>query len=558
MKITDTKTKYSISYPNDTGCRLQQTTKLSYICIGFYSPCMKTPSKDLFSLIQSLTTQEKVYFKTFVNRKTVHAGGRSYIKLFDVLNKMKEYDDAVLHKMLSESGIHFNIHKAKNYLIEAVLKSLADYHSDSSVDAEIRTMITQADILYKRKLKKMADKIVDKAEELALEHEKHEYLLLLCAVKSNMALELDEFDDMKEFMETGIKKEQRYMEHYNNTIAYRNLAITDTVINQSPELFSGSKAQRKSIKKLFAHPMLQDSRRALTLSSKKYFYSLNYKRFITQNKLSEKEKAYRMFKEWVQYLENKGAVLNSVPEMYIWALARLFVCLHRSAFKENEVEQIFSKAKHFYESLPKKRMNQNIQMRFANFMANYINIQLFFLTPEKSVKQIAEMNGSTYRHLYPVELNTIGYFNMAMSYFLLAQYHQALACLNNVVNIKSKIRMDSQADGRIFLLIIHYEMKNMDLLPYIAKSSERWLEKNNYALKSFDKLLMDFFKYKLPKINTNEQQTKELSALLAQLKKEKHKEYSIFQKEFDMVSWLESKIENRPMLEILREKSKIK
>jgi hypothetical protein len=136
----------------------------------------------------------------------------------------------------------------------------------------------------------------------------------------------------------------------------------------------------------------------------------------------------------------------------------------------------------------------------------------------------------------------------------LQKYHQSLAFVNKILNFKSGYRTDVQALARIFVLIVQYELKKEDLLPYLAKASERWLVKNKYAPKNFDKTLLGFFKYKLPKITSAKEELKALEVLLIQLKKIQNTEYSILKKEFDLESWLESKIQNCLMLEILTKK----
>ncbi|HLG40833.1 MAG TPA: hypothetical protein VI461_14235, partial [Chitinophagaceae bacterium] len=89
-----------------------------------------------------------------------------------------------------------------------------------------------------------------------------------------------------------------------------------------------------------------------------------------------------------------------------------------------------------------------------------------------------------------------------------------------------------------------------------ARSSERWLERHNYAPKNFDKALIDFFRYKLPNLHSGKEEKNALGNLLTHLKKDQKTDYSILKKEFDLISWLESRIHGRPMLEVVREKKK--
>ena len=56
---------------------------------------------DLFQLIKSLSKSEKGYFKKFSYLYTIE-GEKNYIKLFDAIEKQKEYDEKKLLKIFNE------------------------------------------------------------------------------------------------------------------------------------------------------------------------------------------------------------------------------------------------------------------------------------------------------------------------------------------------------------------------------------------------------------------------------------------------------------------------
>jgi len=509
---------------------------------------MKTYSDQLFSLIKAMTPKEKLFFKVFSVKKKRNTQEHSYIVLFDVLNNMKIHDEAILQKRLKKSGFKYNIDIAKNYLIKALFKSLREYHSDSSIDAQIHNMLEESEILYKKNLKKMAAQVLHKAEQLSLEFEKYEYLLIIGSLKANLAVDMSDLEALKEFKKTEIKKQQEYLELFINTIDYRNLTVEiGSIFNQSPNVISGNKAAENRLKELFANALLKDSKLALTFSSKQYFYRLHYQNLVNLYKWDEwDETSYRMLKEWVAYLEKKEMMRNSFPEVYIYALAHLIV---NSGFKggKKESEVVFNKAKDFFMELPKKNVNHIVQRAFMDMFTNYTDAQLKLLHPEKCVEALGKINIPKLSHG--------GYMNMASSYFLLGEYNKAISFINKITNVKSDYRLDVQAGAKMFGLIIHYELRNIDLLPYVAKASERWLIKNNYPLGSFDKALINFFKYKLPKMDSSEEEVEELLRLYTNLKRDKNSDYSILQKEeFYLIPWLESKIQNRPLIEVAKEK----
>jgi len=513
---------------------------------------MKTYSDQLFLLIKAMTTQEKVFFKVFGVRKKLNTQEHFYIVLFDALNAMKVYDEAALQKKLKKAGFKHGIEKAKNYLIEALLKSLNEFHSDSSVDGKIQNLISQAEILYKKNLKKLASQMLHKAEKLSLELEKYEYLLMISSLKANLALDMADLESLQELTNAGIKEEQKDLDMYINTRNYRNLALEiGSLYNQSPEIIPEDRSVDIRLKELFNHPLLKDSKKALTFSAKQYFYKLHYQHVIYIAKWGGErdDKSYRMLKEWVAYLEKQEDLRSNYPEVYLNALSYLlFGSVSNGGL--NESEAIYTKGHNFFMTLPKKNMNNIVQHAFISVFVLYTDSQLKLLYPEKCVDAFAD--------IVRLKLSPAGYMNMAFAYFSVGKYSEALSCVNKVANEKSNYRMDMQALARMLVLMIHYELRNIDLLPYISQASERWLIKNKYLRQSFDKELIKFFKYKLPKMDSIDKERQEFLRLLIHLKEGKNSGDSILDKEeFYLRPWLESKIQNRPLMEVVREKGMI-
>ena len=114
------------------------------------------------------------------------------------------------------------------------------------------------------------------------------------------------------------------------------------------------------------------------------------------------------------------------------------------------------------------------------------------------------------------------------------------------------IRSDIHSFARILNLISHYELANFDLVDYYLRSTYRFLIKKN-DLHAFQKIILRFVR-RLSSI-TRDQLTDAFKDLRDQLLPLNEKFYErrpfIY---FDIISWLESKIENRNNQEIIREK----
>ncbi|MBI3503135.1 MAG: hypothetical protein HY063_15215 [Bacteroidetes bacterium] len=134
---------------------------------------MKTPSDELFHLIHSLSSQEKRHFKLFYQGKQENAG---FIRLFDCINSLEQYDERKLGAMLHRQGALKNLKRIKSYLQEALLRFLEHHYSDYSADIKLQRLLQRIELLKAKRLFKPAKKILDKAEKLAEETFNYNYL----------------------------------------------------------------------------------------------------------------------------------------------------------------------------------------------------------------------------------------------------------------------------------------------------------------------------------------------------------------------------------------------
>ena len=188
--------------------------------------------------------------------------------------------------------------------------------------------------------------------------------------------------------------------------------------------------------------------------------------------------------------------------------------------------------------------------------SNYMAAHIEKYNPEKSIKAWEEVHDSISLNKLNSSMALAIYTNLSDSYFMLGKYHDALKWVNKILNFKEKNIFDLQAITRIYVLLVHYELGNYDMLPYIAKSSKRFLIKHNY-FSEFEKIMIHFFEKEISKTNNQREQSevfvqlrKQLEELLKNTKQIQALDY------FDYMSWIESKIENRPFVEIVKSRQR--
>ena len=149
------------------------------------------------------------------------------------------------------------------------------------------------------------------------------------------------------------------------------------------------------------------------------------------------------------------------------------------------------------------------------------------------------------------------HYNLSYLYFGARDYSLSLKWLNKILHETNiDTREDIHCFARIFILIIHFELDNHDLLEYIVKSTYRFLYKRK-RLFEVETSILNFIRQKLPKINRQEKllnSFKELKIELEQITQNPIGKKALAY--FDYISWLKSKIENKSFADTIKEKAK--
>lgn len=147
------------------------------------------------------------------------------------------------------------------------------------------------------------------------------------------------------------------------------------------------------------------------------------------------------------------------------------------------------------------------------------------------------------------------YYKIASLYFGSGDNYKAIEYLNKIIQYKDiSLREDLQCFARILSLIAHYEAGEDEVLEYQIRSVYRFLGKMNDQ----QQMQVEIFKFLR---NLGDVAPHELKDAFISLKEKLVKiSQDPYEKRpflyLDILSWLESKIENVPVQEIVRRKHK--
>lgn len=440
-----------------------------------------TKKNNLFLLIKSLTKAEKRYFKL---QAAVGGDHKNYLRLFDFIDKQKEYDEQAVKRRFKDEAFAKQLHVTKIYLNKLILRSLRNFHANASIDSELKDLLRDIEILFKRELFDQCQNSIAKAEEIASSHEKHYSLLEIYDWKRKLALlrsragkSRDEVNEAIALENLSLKKLQTVNEYW------------DLTINQfNSRLLSGGSNNRKQ---LLSHPLLKNVKAADTLQAKSLYYFILQTQYYFRGNLS---KAERSVTDLIELLEAHPERIKENPSSYITALNnKIGVCLR--AKKLEAIPELLAKIR----IIPQKYgLKPRSPLAVKTILQTY-NVELEMYRDsgdfERGIARIDEIKSYLKKpnRFIPADYKLMLYYQFAYLYFMKKEYKDSLYWLNELFRAKLGIvRQDILSYARFLNLIIHFELGNITVLKYAVDACRRFLKKRGKP-RAFENVLLKFF-----------------------------------------------------------------
>ncbi len=508
-----------------------------------------TKSDALFDLIKSLTQTEKRHFRLFVNRSG-NTEDVKFIKLFDAMEGSKTYDDKkILAKVPSIKKSQFSNQKA--HLYKQILASLRHYHIGQNIDIQLRENMDHAKVLYNKGFYKQALKMLGKTKTLAQET-KH----------FTIALEVLEFEKLieSEYITRSIENRAEQLAHEVNSTAQK-IKSAHSLSNLSLNLYglflkngyARTEAEFEQVRSYFDLNLPKVDMNGLSFYEKLYYHQSH----VWFNKIIQNfPNAYKHAKAWVELFKVDSAMARKQPVLFIKGyrnlLAALFQLQYYSEFCKvlDEVEML-SKDEQIV-----KDLNSEILI-FKFLYISKINKHFMEGQFERGIDLIPEIleKLKQYEGKIDPERVLMFYYKFASLYFGNDNYRKAIFYLNQIIYFKDvKLREDIHCFARILNLIAHFEDGQDFHLEYQIKSTFQFIGKMNDQ-QEVQKEIIQFLR-KTGKIKPDELKGEFVSLYnrLAMLNENLYERRPFLY--LDILSYLKSRIENRPVQEVVREKFK--
>lgn len=508
---------------------------------------MKSPSSELFELIRSLSKGEKIFFRKYASMYAPNTNNK-YMQLFEGIEKQSEYDEKEVLNQNNDLAYGNQLSVTKNYLYNQILDSIAVQYD--SVHASMRNQLHHVEFLFDKGLYDQSTKALMKAKVFAREHELHH---ALCEIFQYWEYPLALRKQDMSLLKSIIKEWGLEAERLQNVQAYFNLSAQMAVLH-SQQGIARERSHMRRLKEIINTDLMQDESRAITFVSKVIYHNIYG---LYWESAGDKVAKYRHFKRAVELTEKFPKKIQTTSFNYITRLnnylsaaaelnkyPEVLLCLNKMKDSAAYAKTRLQKARHFY------YYNSNL-MHYYYATGNPSHAAT--LIP--SIKSELEK----YSPSLTIAEKTMLYTNISGIYFCMQDYKQCIQWLNRFRNeIRTENFPDVQATIHMIYIILHYEAKSgKDLILSLIKSDKSFFSKRKRLYK-FEKILFTFFKKnmlnKFPKTNLKEEYLL-LKREMTELSKDPFEKNAF--RYFDFFLWVDSKIENRPIEEIAKEKLRV-
>lgn len=499
-------------------------------------------SDAIFRLVKAMTRSEKRHLKAL--SEIYGKNGKEYMRLFDVLDSMDIYEDEEVKAAAKELGIE-NLSFQKGYLMKNVLKTLrwSDKDEDSSVWAEVRDIQS----LFDKRVFKDVQKRINKATKNAEASEEFSAQLELIELQIRYWKEIQDFDNYNEYVQPKIDEKLVLIGKIQNQLQIQKVfELVFQRFIQQPRCRTDE--ERDTINEVIG---LLESSPELRPRSVRATILKNQALVKAYSMILEHDVCYRCANEIIELYESNPAIKERLYETYLYSVVDYCAFAIESGNR--------SSIRIDFDSLLKEMSAEETKYASARNRLLYFllgdSIELGEIERARKVASavVAELKQNA-RILRP-ESVMIDNFLLAYFHFVDGDFRRCRQFTEEVFEYaKAGVRKDLHAITRIFNLLVFLEIGENDLLHYELRNTRGFLSRRGIVFK-FEKIVLKLIGRSANSVSIQEI-TDRFVAAAAELEELWEDPFearvNIY---FDFRAWIQSKIEKRRMIEVIREKS---
>lgn len=500
----------------------------------------------LFQLIHSLEKSEKRNFKLYIKRNSAKEDLK-IIQLFDAMDKLQEYDEKLLLKKLP--GIEKpQLSNLKAHLYKQILASLRLLKSTESIELQLNEQLDYARILYNKGLYLQSLKILDKVKEQAFLYNQDTILIQVISLEKKI--------ETLHITRSMQDRAERLTIEANEVHERRK--IISQLSNLALQLYSWyvrygharNEKDEAGVKNYFFEQLPPNAFAQTGFYERLYLYqSYCWFAFIRQDFLMY----YRYTQKWVNLFTDQPQMIPVETGHYIKGTHNLLNA-HFDLRNYGKFDAVLKEFEKFAES---EMANLHDNFRVQTFMYLYtskINQHFMHGSFKEGLCLIPYIEEKVAEYSLYLDRHRILVFNykIATLYFGSGDYTTSIDYLQRIINDNVDLRYDLQCYARLLHLMAHYELGNFEIIDYLIKSVYRFMAR----MENLTVVEEEMFKFLRNSFKVSKQKLKpEFENFLQKIKKFERSRFETRSFAYlDIISWLESKVYDKPMSEIIHEK----
>lgn len=510
---------------------------------------MKLSEDSLFRLIRCLTATEELRFIKYA--QSLHTkDDAAYLKLFDIIRKQDKYDAKEIQQKTKE--IDSNIAKTKQYLYNILIDYLVrNDQSDHPIIQKVEMLYRQAKFLHSKGMYKEAMGVMTEAKK---EANKYDFFTLLTNI---IHLEISLIysaggDNLAENLQKAFNeksdagKKEAIIDQYKYMFGCMGSFISKGI---SPQNILSHPTLGKIIQ---SEIFLNHDVSGLPFMAQYFFHKAHITYYGLLNDIERSfAQQNKIFDLWLRFPDMKKS-LDSL--YYQWLTGYLH---------SKEVFKDFSNIKILFDEYKTIGGSQLQQKAAYNHSVNLIksrlalcagNIDASIRYANIAINSILTQGSSN----IDMSNELIGYLRFSFIYFMKGDMQKVIYYLDKMDTYHTflvKHGWGFITRMRIMRMLVSVERKKFDLLEDFYEANKKYFDRKK-ELTNLDivDIFMQFFKEIILRYNEREllEEFKAFKNKLLQDNLYRHVESFIG---FDILIWLDSKITNKPMQLLLKEKA---
>lgn len=399
----------------------------------------------------------------------------NYLRLFTVLDEAENTGE-VFRKKIKPLGINLSYESEQLQIM--LLRSLREYHEDSTAGAQIVQALGSIEALFAKQQYDLCESIVDEYLDIARDREKFALVLELLSWKRRLMIRRPEAGSIQAIHASIHKAEVEYLLKIENVSAYKEIQIKLLSLNSRKGIVQ-TQEELQAYHDFIKHPLLTSADKALSLEALNTFYNAWVRYYSDTIQL---EKAFDAAIASAKAYESNETAVRYNRQAYFVTLANVMnraIQLEKFDMAHEMLAKIES-----LRNTKGARTNDQVESDLLNVCVVYPmainNLQKQYAKALEVYGQYKETVNSG-KYVFDEIFWRFYHLQIARAYFYTGNFAQALDYINKILNnIESKNRFDLVLCAHLLHIMIHYEIGNYQLLPYLIKSTKRFAASNNF------------------------------------------------------------------------------